>query len=73
MITFLKLFSVLLLVLANGFFVAAEFAFVGVRRSRIETLAESGDRRAKRLMDLLSNLNAYCLRRSRSRRLARLG
>ncbi len=59
MITFLKLFSVLLLVLANGFFVAAEFAFVGVRRSRIETLAESGDRRAKRLMDLLKNLNAY--------------
>ena len=59
MIIFLKLFSVVLLVLANGFFVAAEFAFVGVRRSRIETLAESGDRRAKRLMDLLSNLNAY--------------
>ncbi|HEU4593869.1 MAG TPA: hemolysin family protein [Pyrinomonadaceae bacterium] len=59
MITFIKLFSVLLLVLLNGFFVAAEFAFVGVRRSRIETLAESGDRRAKRLMELLSNLNAY--------------
>ena len=59
MITFLKLFSVVLLVLANGFFVAAEFAFVGVRRSRIETLAEGGDRRAKRLMDLLNNLNAY--------------
>jgi CBS domain containing-hemolysin-like protein len=59
MITFLKLFSVVLLVLVNGFFVAAEFAFVGVRRSRIETLAESGDRRAKRLMDLLNNLNAY--------------
>jgi CBS domain containing-hemolysin-like protein len=59
MITFLKLFSVVVLVLANGFFVAAEFAFVGVRRSRIETLAEGGDRRAKRLMDLLNNLNAY--------------
>ena len=59
MIIFLKLFSVMLLVLVNGFFVAAEFAFVGVRRSRIETLAESGDRRAKRLIDLLANLNAY--------------
>ncbi|MBA3240410.1 MAG: HlyC/CorC family transporter, partial [Acidobacteria bacterium] len=59
MITFLKLFSVMLLVLVNGFFVAAEFAFVGVRRSRIEALAESGDRRAKRLIDLLANLNAY--------------
>ncbi|MCA1632902.1 MAG: hemolysin family protein [Acidobacteria bacterium] len=59
MIIFLELMSVLLLVLANGFFVAAEFAFVGVRRSRIETLAEGGDRRAKRLMALLGNLNAY--------------
>ncbi|HEV2707271.1 MAG TPA: hemolysin family protein [Pyrinomonadaceae bacterium] len=55
----LKLFSVLLLVLANGFFVAAEFAFVGVRRSRIETLAESGEGAARRLLSILDNLNAY--------------
>jgi magnesium and cobalt exporter, CNNM family len=55
----LKLLAVLLLVAANGFFVAAEFAFVGVRRSRIETLAASGDGRAKRLLTLLNNLNAY--------------
>jgi hypothetical protein len=34
--TGLKIFAVIVLVLANGFFVAAEFAFVGVRRSRIE-------------------------------------
>ncbi len=55
----LKLFAVLLLVAANGFFVAAEFALVGVRSSRIETLAASGSRAAKRLMELLKNLNAY--------------
>jgi CBS domain containing-hemolysin-like protein len=54
-----KLVAVVLLVAANGFFVAAEFAFVGVRSSRIETLAASGSRAAKRLMDLLQNLNAY--------------
>ena len=54
-----KLLAVLLLVAANGFFVAAEFALVGVRSSRIETLAASGDRAAKRLMGLLQNLNAY--------------
>ena len=54
-----KLLAVLLLVAANGFFVAAEFAFVGVRSSRIETLAASGSRAAKRLMGLLQNLNAY--------------
>jgi CBS domain containing-hemolysin-like protein len=55
----LKLISVLLLVAANGFFVAAEFALVGVRRSRIEILVASGSRRAKRLIGLLDNLNAY--------------
>src|SRR5690349_24236057 len=59
MIIAVKLFAVLLLVAANGFFVAAEFAFVGVRASRIETLAASGSRSAKRLQGLLQNLNAY--------------
>lgn len=54
-----KLLAVLLLVVANGFFVAAEFALVGVRASRIETLAASGSRAAKRLLGLLKNLNAY--------------
>jgi CBS domain containing-hemolysin-like protein len=50
---------VFLLVLANGFFVASEFALVGVRRSRIVTLAEAGNRQAKRLLELIDNLNAY--------------
>jgi CBS domain containing-hemolysin-like protein len=57
--TLLKLLAVLLLVSANGFFVAAEFALVGVRSSRIETLAASGSGSAKRLLNLLQNLNAY--------------
>lgn len=55
----LKVVAVFVLVLVNGFFVAAEFAFVGVRRSRIETLAAEGNKSALRLMNLLSNLNAY--------------
>ncbi|HEU4711339.1 MAG TPA: hemolysin family protein [Pyrinomonadaceae bacterium] len=55
----LKLLSVIVLVAANGFFVAAEFALVGVRISRIETLVAAGSRSAKRLMGLLQNLNAY--------------
>jgi CBS domain containing-hemolysin-like protein len=50
---------ILLLVLANGFFVASEFALVGVRRSRVETLAADGDSKAQRLLILLDNLNAY--------------
>ena len=55
----LKLLVVLVLVAINGFFVAAEFALVGVRRSRIETMAASGSAAAKRLLSLLNNLNAY--------------
>lgn len=55
----LKIVLVVLLVLANGFFVAAEFALVGVRKSRIEALAVDGNKAAVRLLAMLSNLNAY--------------
>ena len=54
-----RLIAVVLLVAANGFFVATEFALVGVRSSRIETLASQGSGAAKRLMHLLRNLNSY--------------
>jgi CBS domain containing-hemolysin-like protein len=55
----LKFFLVLVLVFANGFFVAAEFAFVAVRRSRIETMANEGHTGAKRLIKILNRMNAY--------------
>lgn len=57
--TSLNLLLVVFLVLANGFFVAAEFALVAVRNSRIEALAAEGDKAAERLLGLLNNLNAY--------------
>ncbi|GIU82038.1 MAG: HlyC/CorC family transporter [Acidobacteria bacterium] len=50
---------VILLVLANAFFVASEFALVAVRKSRIESLAAEGKKSAKRLLEILNNLNAY--------------
>jgi CBS domain containing-hemolysin-like protein len=59
MTTVLYIALVFVLVMANGFFVASEFALVGVRRSRIQTLAEKGSTRAKRLLGLIDNLNAY--------------
>ncbi|HYG09116.1 MAG TPA: hemolysin family protein, partial [Pyrinomonadaceae bacterium] len=59
MLTAFNILLVFLLVFANGFFVAAEFALVGVRRSRIATLAGAGDKRAQRLLGLVDNLNAY--------------
>lgn len=55
----LSISSVILLVLANGFFVASEFALVAVRKSRIEALAADGDPAAVRLLGMLNDLNAY--------------
>jgi CBS domain containing-hemolysin-like protein len=43
---FLKLLAVAGLVLANGFFVAAEFALVSVRRTRVQELIAQGNRAA---------------------------
>lgn len=43
--------------LANGFFVAAEFALVSVRRSRIQQHALEGDPRASGLLSRLNNLD----------------
>ncbi|MEX2658572.1 MAG: hemolysin family protein, partial [Acidimicrobiales bacterium] len=48
MLTALGLGAVLLLILANGYFVAAEFAFVASKRVRLEERAAGGDGRAAR-------------------------
>lgn len=45
-----------LLVLANGFFVGAEFALVSVRRSQVEPLAAEGSSRARQVLYGLENL-----------------
>ncbi|HVG39769.1 MAG TPA: hemolysin family protein [Pyrinomonadaceae bacterium] len=59
MVVALNILLIFLLVFANGFFVAAEFALVSVRRARIATLAEDGNKRARRVLNILDNLNAY--------------
>lgn len=46
-------------VLANGFFVAAEFAIVKVRSTQIIELAEQGSVRAKMAKRLIRHLDAY--------------
>ncbi len=55
----LKLVLVVLLVIMNGFFVAAEFAMVKVRSSRIDSLASGGHRRALFASHLTNNLDGY--------------
>ncbi|HYC59114.1 MAG TPA: hemolysin family protein [Thermoanaerobaculia bacterium] len=48
-----------LLVLANGFFVAAEFAIVKVRSTQLTELAEEGSARARMARRLTKHLDAY--------------
>src|SRR3954454_10008553 len=57
--TALLLLAVLVLVLVNGFFVAAEFALVRSRRSRLEELADEGNRPAGRAVTLMDDLSQY--------------
>jgi CBS domain containing-hemolysin-like protein len=54
-----SVFVVLLLILANGFFVAAEFALVTVRGTRIEQLAASGNRAAKLVVRAQADPNRF--------------
>src|SRR6266568_1421496 len=52
----LRLLAVVALVLANALFVAAEFALVAARRTRIEALVRRGDRRARTVQTALQDL-----------------
>lgn len=53
----LKLASVFLLVFINGFFVAAEFAIVKIRSSRLETMIQDGNKRAKYAKQLIDHID----------------
>ncbi|WCK55932.1 hemolysin family protein [Aneurinibacillus sp. Ricciae_BoGa-3] len=55
----LYLLIILALVFLNGFFVAAEFAIVKVRNTRIDQLVLEGNKRAIRAKTLTDNLDAY--------------
>jgi putative hemolysin len=51
----LGLVAVVLLVMANGFFVAAEFSLVSVRRTRIAELVARGEKDAKAVQEAIQN------------------
>jgi CBS domain containing-hemolysin-like protein len=54
-IDLLRLLAVVLLVLTNGFFVAAEFSLVSVRQTRIAELTARGDTSAAAVQEALKN------------------
>ncbi|HEX5657631.1 MAG TPA: hemolysin family protein, partial [Polyangiales bacterium] len=55
----LALFAAFVCVIANGFFVAAEFALVKVRPTSLEARAAAGDRSAELGLTAIKNLDAY--------------
>ena len=57
--TLIGLVGIFLLVFMNGFFVAAEFSFVGARRTRIAQLAQEGNAGAKAAQGALDHLDRY--------------
>jgi len=48
-----------LLVLANGFFVAAEYAFVRIRKTQLDELAQQGSARARLSASVVDKLDQY--------------
>ena len=52
-----KLAGILVLILANAFFVAGEFALVSLRRTRVKELVSRGSRRAVSVQKAVSQLS----------------
>ncbi len=55
----MRLLAVLALVLANGFFVSAEFAIISVRKTRIDQLLAEGSRMARPVRRALENPDQF--------------
>jgi CBS domain containing-hemolysin-like protein len=57
--TAVALAALLLLIVLNGLFVAAEFALVRARRSRLEALVKDGDVPAERVLHQVDHIDEY--------------
>jgi putative hemolysin len=54
-----EILLILLLILANGFFAAAEIAIIAARRGRLEQRAAEGSRRAQQALELARDPNKF--------------
>ena len=54
-LTIIEITVIVVIIAWNAFFVSAEFAFVAVRRTRIDELVEEGSRSAKRVRHLIDD------------------
>ncbi|MCP3026285.1 hemolysin family protein [Halobacillus sp. A5] len=55
----INLLAVALLIILTAFFVASEFAIVKVRRSKLESKADAGDKKSRIALKLVDNLDDY--------------
>jgi CBS domain containing-hemolysin-like protein len=56
---YLGILAAVFLVILNGFYVAAEFALVKVRTTKIDELIQGGNRRAGEVKEILAKLDEY--------------
>lgn len=54
-----ELFIIVVLTLVNAFFASAEIAFVSINKSKVESLAEDGDKKAIRVLKLLEEADNF--------------
>ena len=54
---FINIFIIIFLLFVNGFFVAAEFSLVKVRKTRLEQLCNEGNTNAKKALKLVNDVN----------------
>lgn len=55
----LNVIAIIILILINAYFVALEFAIVQIRSSKIDTLINEGNKKAKKCKVVKDNLNSY--------------
>ena len=51
--------TLIVLILVNGFFAASELAFVNLNDNKVKRLADQGDKKAKKLYQLISNPSLF--------------
>ena len=54
---FTNIFIIIFLLFVNGFFVAAEFSLVKVRKTRLEQLCNDGNKNARKALKLVNDVN----------------
>lgn len=59
MVDSVQIVALVILIIATAYFVAAEFAFVKVRSSRIEQLVQEGNKEAVNVQKIINNLDGY--------------